>query len=162
MPNSSWPSIAEGFFRSPIDPNLAYECIPSEACTATDSETLSTRCLDGYTGWVCGSCIPLEYYKLGSYCILCPSIVSKVLTFLAIAIGLIIMGWKFAKIRHFSSISDLKVFLFWIQIIALYPQVSITWPRELNQFFQILSFVNLDVEITSPGKFLLCFSMFSI
>jgi hypothetical protein len=152
MPNSSLPSVSEGYFRDSADPNQVFECIPFEACTATDSNTLETTCSEGYTGWVCGSCIKLKYYKFGSNCIACPSIASKVLTFIGIAIALIVLIWKLTKVRSFSSISDLKVFLFWIQIIALYPQVSVTWPRELNQFFQFLSFVNLDVEITSPGK----------
>jgi hypothetical protein len=72
--------------------------------------------------------------------------------FVGIGIALIALTWKLTKVQKFSSVFDLKVFLFWIQIIALYPQVSITWPKELNYFFKILSFANLDIEITSPGK----------
>jgi hypothetical protein len=149
--NSSLPSISQGYFRSPLGPNLVFDCIPVEACRATDSESAVTQCSDGYTGWICGSCIPFEYYKLGANCVICPSLSSKILTFIGIAFVLIFLTWKLTKIQNFASIFDLKVFLFWIQIIAFYPQISVTWPKALNQFFQALSFVNLDVEITSPG-----------
>jgi hypothetical protein len=152
--NSSNPAISKGYYRNPLDPNKVLECIPSEACLPTDSETLSTQCFEGYTGWICGSCILFEFYKSGSNCVACPSLASKVLTFVGIGIALIALTWKLTKVQKFSSVFDLKVFLFWIQIIALYPQVSITWPKELNSFFKILSFANLDIEITSPGNFI--------
>jgi hypothetical protein len=150
--NSTFPSISAGYYRNPDNPNLVYECISKDACLSTSSDVLFTKCVNGYTGWLCGSCIPFEYYKIGSACIECPSIVSKSLTLSFIAIIFCIVLWKFSTIKTFSGIVDLKILLFWVQIIALFPQLSSTWPKELAIFFQYVSFVNLDLEISSPAK----------
>jgi hypothetical protein len=150
--NSSYPRILGGYFRSPADPAIALECIPKEACLPTDSNALTTSCSSGYTGWLCGSCVLFEYYKIGSTCHECPSLLSRVFSYLAIVFAILFFIWKFTQIQNFANILDLKIFIFWIQIIALYPQMSSSWPEELARFFQILSFISLDIELTSPGK----------
>jgi hypothetical protein len=149
--NSSFPALSEGYYRYRLNPNTALECIPSSACLPTSSDDFETKCAEGYTGSICSSCIPLEFYKIGIRCAACPSLVSKVLSFIAVVAALLFLLYQLLRVRQFSSFFDLKVFIFWIQILALYPQLSNSWPSSLAKFFQALSFANLDVEITSPG-----------
>jgi hypothetical protein len=150
--NSSLPALDQGFFRSPFDPNNALECFPQEACLSTDSDSFSTNCAKGYTGWICGSCIPFEYYKLGAKCVDCPSLTWKVLIYLAFSVLLLVGLWKFATLKSFASIVDFRIILFWIQIMALFPQLSNSWPEVIAKFFRFISFLNLDFEISSPGN----------
>jgi hypothetical protein len=110
--NSTYPEITAGFFRDPRNFNLALICIPKEACRSTSSESLETPCARGYTGWICGSCIPLKFYKLGSTCIECPSFASKLIVFLFIMFILLFLAWKFLKLHSFYAIVELKVFVF--------------------------------------------------
>jgi hypothetical protein len=152
--NSTYPAIISGYFRSPQNPNLVLECIPQKACLETNSYTLETPCSVGYTGWICGSCMPFEFYKLGSSCLPCPSYTSKIIIGLVLALVFIDFIWKLSNLKNFQVVIDLKVFIFWIQIIALYPQLSSSWPAILKNFFQFLSVINLDVDIASPGMFI--------
>jgi hypothetical protein len=158
--NSSLPRLDQGYFRSPSDPGSALECIPNEACLPTSGDSLSTQCASGYTGWICGSC-DLQFYKLGSKCSACPSIISRVFIYLAFFVLLLIGLWKFATLQSYTSIVDFRIVIFWVQMFALFPQLSNSWPTELSKFFRYISFVNLDLELSSPGKlFILKFLKF--
>jgi hypothetical protein len=149
--NSTYPSISSGYFRSPQNPNLVLECIPHVACLETNSDSLETPCSIGYTGWICGSCVPFDFYKLGSSCLPCPSYTSKILIGLILAIICTAFIWKLFKLKDFYEVIDLKVIVFWIQIIALFPQLSSSWPPILKSFFRFLSVISFDIDIASPG-----------
>jgi hypothetical protein len=150
--NSSLPSVGKGFFRDSANPNVIYECVPREACLDTTSNSLFTPCSDGYTGLICGNCLPYEYYKLGSSCVICPSKVSRILIIIAIVFIVALGIYKFAALKKISNITDIKISLFWLQILAYFPRLSSSWPDELKKFFQVSSFLNFDIDITSPGK----------
>jgi hypothetical protein len=151
--NSSLPSVVKGFFRDLANPNVIYECVPREACLDTSSDSKVTPCSDGYTGLICGNCVPYEYYKLGSVCVICPSKVSRILIILAIVIIVAFGIYKFAALKKLSNITDIKIALFWLQILAYFPRLSSSWPDELKKVFQFSSFLNFDIDITSPGTF---------
>jgi hypothetical protein len=153
-PNSTYPSALFGYFKNPQNPNIVYECSPPEACLSSNSSFYSTTCTIGYTGWMCGSCVEYEFYKSGANCVECPSIAVKVLIFTSIAIVGIYFFWRLSSFKSFSTIASIKIVLFWIQIIALYPSLSTNWSRYLRIFFNIISFVNFDIELFFPGIFL--------
>ncbi len=151
--NSTYPRISSGFFRSPDDPNFAYSCIPAEACLKTDKDQRFTTCSQGYTGFICGQCLSMEYYKSGALCSPCSSSLWSILILVAVGFILAAMGYLIVM-KGFNSSTDLKILLFWVQIISFFPQVSSSWPSYISKLFQIISFTNLDIQIFSPGKFI--------
>jgi hypothetical protein len=149
--NSSIPSLAAGYYRNPLDVNSAYVCIPKQACLPTESFQKETPCAEGYLGFLCGKCVPLEYYKQGPVCSKCPTKASIAITYVIVLLALISVIWKLVKILESKSgMIDVRILVFWSQIIAIYPSLSTTWPSVLNSAFQILSFLNFDFDITSP------------
>jgi hypothetical protein len=149
--NINRPEIQAGFFRNPVNENSAFKCVPSDACLGASEFETTTSCAHGYTGNLCGDCIAGEFYRQGIICASCPSKTSHILTWIAVIVVALIALWVAArKVDHFSS--ELKILIFWIQILSLYPSMSSSWPPSLRSFLQLLSGVNFDIQITSPGK----------
>jgi hypothetical protein len=152
MVNLTRPMLLEGFYRDPMDQNSALNCIPNEACQATTEQTLVTPCSSGYTGYLCGDCVLGEFYRQGIVCTKCASKVSQALSWIAvIAVGLLALVVASRKVEQVAS--ELKILIFWIQIISIYPSMSSSWPPILKNFLQLLSGANFDIQITSPGGF---------
>jgi hypothetical protein len=156
-PNSSYPSSDLGYFKNPENPNILYACLPLESCSPSSSEKTFTECGNGYTGWVCGSCIDFQFYKSGANCVPCPSLATKVVVYLVFAILAVVIFWRMSSFESFSALASVKIILFWIQIIALFPSLSTSWSPYLRVFFSLISFVNFDVDLFFPGKFFFIF-----
>jgi hypothetical protein len=153
--NSSYPASILGYFKNPADPNIILECHPKESCLSSNSSFSFTTCNIGYTGWVCGSCIDFEFYKSGANCVECPSLAIKVSVYVVLILIAILVIRRMSSFDSFGALSAVKILLFWIQIIALFPSLSSNLTPFLRIFFAILSFVNLDIDIFFPGKHLL-------
>jgi hypothetical protein len=151
--NSSYPSTVSGLFKSPQNPNIIFECVPKEACLSSNNSIPFTECSQGYTGPICGSCIARLYFKSGANCVECPSTALKVAVLLAFIGIVIFILRRVLKFKSFSDITSIKILLFWIQIIALFPSLSTDWAVHLRIFFAIISFVNLDIDLFFPGKY---------
>jgi len=56
--------------------------------------------------------------------------------------------------------SALRIGWSFVQMTALYAQFELNWPAEIKAVYRVLSFVILDIQITSPecslGVCLLC------
>jgi hypothetical protein len=149
--NSTYPAILEGFCRDSSNPNMIYECFPKEACKSTSSIQMNTPCSDGYTGTLCGSCISLEFYKQGSKCRRCPSMLSKILTLVGILFSGIAASIFVLK-RGIYKMHELKIMVFWIQLISSFSSISSSWPVVMQTFFKYLSVSSLNIDVASPGK----------
>jgi hypothetical protein len=148
--NLTKPEILAGYYRNPSNENSALKCAPSSACPETSQFESITSCAQGYTGYLCGDCVAGEYYKQGIVCTSCPSKASQILSWVAIILVAIIALVVAAKrVEKFST--ELRILIFWIQILSLYPSVSPSWPPALRNFLQVLSGLNFDIQITSPG-----------
>lgn len=147
--NSSLPKLTGGLYRSPADTDVILSCYLKETCLETNSTSLETPCAEGYTGFLCESCIPQKLYKQGLNCSACPTVGAQILTLSVFIILVLLIIWAVVS-KGFSLSGEFKMLVFWIQIIATYPETSSNWPSELKNFFQILKISNLDIEITSP------------
>jgi hypothetical protein len=47
---------------------------------------------------------------------------------------------------------DTRIAFHWLQIIALFPNISNSWPKEMLNLMKIASLTNIDIELVSPGK----------
>jgi hypothetical protein len=148
--NGSFPVVEQGYFRSQIEPSLAYLCSPKQACANVDGQT-STSCSDGYTGDLCGSCIIGYSYRQGLVCQKCPSKIGTIVVVLGIVAVFVLVVGRFIK-TGFRVSAEMKVAFLWIQIIATYPSFSSNWPSSVMRFFDVMSFSNLDFGTASPGE----------
>jgi hypothetical protein len=100
---------------------------------------LSTTCSSLYTGYLCGSCIPLKSYRRGNQCNACPSEASKVLTIIGLIAFVLFISWRLS--RDLNQIPlDIRMCFSAIQMIALFPGFFSSWPENLDGFFHALSF----------------------
>jgi hypothetical protein len=66
------PFVEAGHWRTPGLPDAILDCIPSSACPLTGFSNITT-CEEGYTGYICGDCQPLQYFRLDDKCRKCNS-----------------------------------------------------------------------------------------
>jgi hypothetical protein len=139
--------INPGYWRSPTDPSLALECIPKSACLDTQMNA-TTTCGAAYTGVLCGDCLNADYQWLAGACVKCPSQVQVGLTFGVIALIICIyLIQALSKERHSASRSELRIFVIWLQSMALFSRVSDKWPSRLLNLLTVLNvFVSLHLR----------------
>lgn len=135
--NSSIPYVSSGWFRDSNNATHVLRCIPTDACVKTEY-SINTLCNEGHTGWLCGSCILGEYYKLDKKCSKCGNSVLMwfLLVFLLIMCTLILV--KVSDPAAISSIPvDIRITIGWLQMVSLYTKISSDWPVEISWFFRI-------------------------
>jgi hypothetical protein len=156
--NLTKPEVLSGYYRNPLDINSALRCIPSAACLNTSQFSVTTECADGYTGFLCGDCILGTYFKQGILCSKCPSKASQVISWIIIIVtALVVLVISTRKAEEAPT--ALKIAVFWIQILSIFPSLSTSWPPPLRGFLQFLSGLNFDIQFTSPGKLLFSLSI---
>jgi hypothetical protein len=70
--DSPLPYVESGHWRVPGSADHILDCIPASACPLTGISN-TTVCAEGYTGYICGKCIPLQYFRLENKCWKCNS-----------------------------------------------------------------------------------------
>jgi hypothetical protein len=135
--NVSIPEVASGYYRDPANPLNAFPCIPADACFMTGSG--DTICSPLYTGYLCGSCVPLTSYRRGVICKSCPSEASKVLTILGLLLFVLVISWRLSQNLNQIPL-DIRMCFSAIQTIALFPGFFSSWPDNLDSFFHAISF----------------------
>eukprot|EP00475_Leptophrys_vorax_P002906 TRINITY_DN11651_c0_g2_i1.p1 TRINITY_DN11651_c0_g2~~TRINITY_DN11651_c0_g2_i1.p1 ORF type:complete len:201 (-),score=33.12 TRINITY_DN11651_c0_g2_i1:160-762(-) len=150
--NSSIPFVEPGYGRSLQDLRFAIACIPDEACLWTNY-SLETQCGLGYQGEFCSKCED-NYYRSGLLCVPCGV---EVLKFVALIFILILLVITLLRLSTFVSKvpSDVRISLAAMQVIALYPTISYSWPKSLSVLMDISSFTNLNIGFSSPERQLL-------
>jgi hypothetical protein len=133
---SNLPFIADGFFRDPNNPEVALRCSPASSCLASQDNRI-TPCSTGYQGFLCGECAA-HFYRIDQECRACPSAVMGALTVLG-ALSLLLLAIFRTMKSNLKFSSDTRIVLQSLQIIALYPQITIKWPKPIISFFQLLS-----------------------
>jgi hypothetical protein len=139
------PVAKPGFYMSNTLAEVFVKCQIADACVGQD------MCADGYEGYKCGDC-SLQYYRSGSKCEKCGEM--AILIFYGCAAGLVVFlfltFWVSYKPPLVLRLASLRIGWSFIQITALYAQFDLNWPPEVRQVYKALSFVILDIQITSP------------
>jgi hypothetical protein len=139
------PIAGNGYYRSDANEELFIKCQIPEACDGNDD------CAKGYEGYLCGDCTS-GYYRRGAKCYKCDTFAGLVLYFVIVAIIiflvlLFVISYKPSKSTRFAA---LRIGWSFIQVTALYAQFELNWPKEIKDIYKWLSFVILDIQITSP------------
>jgi hypothetical protein len=131
------------------NPSTGYRCNPEVACAVTGYQE-QTTCGAGYSGFACGNC-DLGYYKQNANCKKCPSEFVQGLVIFLFAAFLVVVVFRFTTAS--SEIpSDVRIILQAVQMIAIFPNVSVKWPSFLYTILQILS---ISVSLSSLFLFML-------
>jgi hypothetical protein len=134
---SKIPFVSPGFYRMEADPAVVVRCDPTQACQET-GQGLKTVCGSGYSGSRCGDCA-VNFYHYETNCKACPPEEIKWITLLCgLAVVLFIIYRSIRRGGKFPQ--DARVIVQGIQVLALYPNISIKWPSFFLTFLQISSF----------------------
>eukprot|EP00475_Leptophrys_vorax_P046354 TRINITY_DN9927_c0_g1_i1.p1 TRINITY_DN9927_c0_g1~~TRINITY_DN9927_c0_g1_i1.p1 ORF type:complete len:645 (-),score=100.90 TRINITY_DN9927_c0_g1_i1:542-2446(-) len=144
---SSIPFVGKGLFRSLDNPGVVYQCIPSEACP--EARNGSTICSSEYTGFICSECNS-EYFRNGGKCTKC---IPKAARWFIIVLSILLFATLMGKIsdKQQNIPSGLKLLLFWIQFLSLFPALSQSWPKVLSSLLNFTSVFNLDIGYFGMG-----------
>ncbi|KAI9139080.1 hypothetical protein BKA69DRAFT_697863 [Paraphysoderma sedebokerense] len=147
---SELPRPRYGYWRS--ENNLSYiPCSPSEACPGT----LENSCAIGYAGNRCAVCSK-TYYKLSNRCVPCGSYQSTffiVLALILVATSALVLFLSRMQKDGYSFLL-LGVYVNFIQTIIILRDFRLNWPQEFHTILNVLSFMNFNVELTSPDCYL--------
>ncbi|KNC56512.1 uncharacterized protein AMSG_11536, partial [Thecamonas trahens ATCC 50062] len=142
----SLPVARPGFFPTE-DPGVFLECPNAGACKGG----FPFRCTEGYTGQLCGAC-DRGYYALSGSCYKCDNrtlpIFAVVFVLAVCFVGLLV--WLNAKEELSYRFAAVMIGFNSLQISAMYGQFELPWSNFASQFFNVVSFFNLNFDLSSP------------
>ncbi|KAI9137060.1 hypothetical protein BKA69DRAFT_64976 [Paraphysoderma sedebokerense] len=121
-------------------------CFPESACPGMENQI----CSIGRTGIRCATC-KNGFYKFQEQCIPCttqPSILVS-LIIVAIVIGGLLQVIAFEAYTKGPSMGLLNITINFIQTILIIRNFRLSWPAELVQILDYLSFVKLTIDYSS-------------
>eukprot|EP00475_Leptophrys_vorax_P006867 TRINITY_DN14290_c0_g1_i6.p1 TRINITY_DN14290_c0_g1~~TRINITY_DN14290_c0_g1_i6.p1 ORF type:complete len:685 (-),score=96.30 TRINITY_DN14290_c0_g1_i6:96-2150(-) len=143
---TSVPIIPQGFWSNS---NELFACSPSEACPQQDyiAGKVST-CTFGYTGQLCADCSGNFFRVLGS-CRKCLNTYLRI-SLIIISCFLVLLLVK-AALQRIQLPANVKVTLFWFQLLGIYPMLFDSWPPALASLFDLSGFLNLEIGYFGIG-----------
>jgi hypothetical protein len=140
---STLPFIKHGYCRTEQEPFFS-NCLPTLACVSTGYENV-TSCEIGYGGECCSEC-SYRFYRRNGVCVKCPATELQVTIMVLICLLLVaVLTRMFISTGVMSA--DVRITIQLIQLLALYPNISVKWPTTLQQMFQVLSLTNLSIDV---------------
>jgi hypothetical protein len=133
---SQIPFVDAGYYRSKTDPSEIFTCSPPGSCLTT-GYLINTPCSFGYDGDRCSICQD-GFYRKGGNCNSCPGIAAKVFTILVVLSLVLAILFQFATSSK-PLPADVRISLYYLQFLALFPQVTFNWPDALLKFYDWLS-----------------------
>jgi hypothetical protein len=147
--NFSIPFIKSGYWLE-ANSGVVLNCLPATACISTGFES-GTICESGYTGRKCGSCIYRQSYRSGTECKICGQ--TRAVWALFVMLGFAFVTFIFKSVRSTRKSSglpdDIKIMIFSLQMISVFPSLFNSWPLFISKFFNVLSVLNIDLELFS-------------
>jgi hypothetical protein len=141
------PIVNPGFWSDGVQ---VFGCIPSYACSGgvfttvnTSSNSSLCSCSSGYTAQICASC-DVNYFRLYGLCRKCLTKAVRWIIFTVILMSITFIAWKSMN-SGMGIPPTIKICLFWLQILSLYPSLFDGWPSELKFVFDIAAFCNFEI-----------------
>jgi hypothetical protein len=148
--NISIPLVSQGHWRDQQEVSRILDCIPKQACLAAFADN-TTQCAEGYTGYLCGTCVPYQYFRLDSACRKCNSVPALMWILLVLLVVFFLYGAYRISQNSGSIPYEARIGISWMQIISLFTKVSTAWPPEVLVFLRLSSLINFDFELFSPA-----------
>jgi len=128
-----------GFASCPI----VLPCEPVAACPGAN------QCEQGYQGYRCSECAT-GYFKLSGECNTCPECSKCIVVMYIVALSaLCVIGWYLSRKR--INLGILSVGVDYLQVLTILTMSNkVKWPQQLKNFFNALSFFNLNLDLLAP------------
>ncbi|KAI9140029.1 hypothetical protein BKA69DRAFT_592963 [Paraphysoderma sedebokerense] len=141
---SSPPKPRYGYWQS--NNSTFLQCFPVEACPGGEN-----RCATGYAGDRCGSCAK-RYYRLNNECKLCQDDRTSQIVLIAICllIGTLMMFGFLRIVGKGPNYGLANILINFIQYVLILRELRLNWPPELHIILNAISFINFNIELTSP------------
>ncbi|XP_071942540.1 uncharacterized protein [Antedon mediterranea] len=132
-----------------------FMCPRSESCVGG----IDANCSSGYTGWLCGACLP-GYYELFNECHKCQKSFIMIILFAVIILIIAVIGyivWRIDKrsIAHMGSFfTHMKIAINFYQILGILSELNeIHWPEDFQSVGQSLQYLDIIryVNLLSPA-----------
>lgn len=123
--------------------DVMLPCEPNVACTGNNT------CAVGYTADRCSECVKGKYYRLDGECIKCPNnpwvlIVGALAALVCVIAAAYVLNRKSVNIAHLAIIVD------YCQVLAIFARSKVEWPPQLEQLFNYLSALNINIDLSAP------------
>ncbi|CAG9321986.1 unnamed protein product [Blepharisma stoltei] len=135
-----------GYWRSDMLSIKFWSCPYSNACIGSDLQKISYtgKCLEGYTGNLCQSCASGYSKAMKNQCEKCQSLTIIIIKTSGIGLGFLILCCFMIRMTKKSayrpkSLSSvyIKIFINYIQLIALTTTFSLSWPSYVKHLFSV-------------------------
>ncbi|KNC48075.1 uncharacterized protein AMSG_04305 [Thecamonas trahens ATCC 50062] len=140
------PVALPGYFPT-NEPGVFLECPNARACRGG----YPFACAKGYTGRLCGACAR-RYYALSGECYKCDNrtlpLLGLVMLLSVLVVGVLV--WLNAKEELSYKFAAAMIGFNSLQISAMYGQFELPWSNFAAQFFNVVSFFNLNFDLSSP------------
>ncbi|KNC47223.1 uncharacterized protein AMSG_03651 [Thecamonas trahens ATCC 50062] len=138
--------VANGGFHPIPGVAGAFEtCTPPEVCL------LGGRCRLGHAGRRCAFCIPGWIKSPSSgLCEKCPSYIPYVFVALSIIGACVLVFLVRLARRNASMLSATSVGFNYLQLIGVLASFDLKWPAWVQRFFELVSAVNVDLQVFKP------------
>jgi hypothetical protein len=125
-------------------------CLPFEACPEGNFTIgNASSCADGYTSEFCSKC-STGFFRLNGLCKKClPNIVTWIVAVLVFVL-VVFLFHKFINSKVVVPL-NVRVGLFWLQLLSMYPLLFSGWPPALMKFFTFFSLFNLEIGYLGLG-----------
>ncbi|XP_071942536.1 uncharacterized protein [Antedon mediterranea] len=133
-----------------------FMCPRSESCVGG----IDANCSSGYTGWLCGACLP-GYYELFNECHKCQKSFIMIILFAVIILIIAVVGYIVWQIDKRNSIAGMgsffthmKIAINFYQILGILSEINeIHWPEGFQSVGQILQYLDIIryVNLLSPA-----------
>lgn len=142
------PEAAFGFFPSTTDANVFLACPNAKACVGGTP----FRCAKGYADRLCSGCAP-GYYHVELDCLRCQAGLPVLVILLLIGLGVFLSGFLIWMNTRESLAYRFAAFVIGfnsLQVSALFGRLDLSWPPFARTFFNVLSFVNFNLDLAAP------------
>ncbi|CAG9321985.1 unnamed protein product [Blepharisma stoltei] len=135
-----------GYWRSDMLSIKFWSCPNSKACIGSDPQNISYTgdCKKGYTGNLCQSCSEGYSKIMKNECAKCQNLSIIIIKISGIGLGFLILCWLMVRMSKNSaykpkSLSSvyIKIFINYIQLIALTTTFSLSWPSYVKHLFSV-------------------------
>jgi hypothetical protein len=145
--NMTVPSVTNGWYSTDLgagDGSLKFlKCTPASSC-------VNGGCSAGYTGYLCGICVPLEFYRQDLSCKKCSN--NAGLAWTGLVLCVLVLDFFMLRGAYPSATKTVTVgiTITWIQIISLFAEIPVNWPPSILSVYSAFSFSNFNVDLFSP------------
>ncbi|KAI9138910.1 hypothetical protein BKA69DRAFT_1088613 [Paraphysoderma sedebokerense] len=147
---SFFPIPTYGYWKDPERNDLFLECTPRSACFGN-----SQTCSIGYSGRICAKCAS-GYFRLNTDCVPCRLGIRETL---GIAAAVVLLGGGLLYLSIIASkrgpaMGLFGLFVNFVQTVIVIRGLELPWPEEFQAIINVLSVLNLNLDLASPECFM--------